>query len=79
MVGMVVSIEKDFIDKGCEEVMEWNKKLISILGHQKPRLLLGYSILLYFTNKVQDIFCTHNKQYIVVLKYRGRGFLPQDM
>jgi len=52
MAGIAVSIEKDFVTNGYDEIMMLNKQLISALGHSKPCLLLGYSVLMYFTNKV---------------------------
>ena len=52
MAGDIVSIEHHFMANGYDDVMQLNKQLISALGHSKPRLLLGYSLLVYFTYKV---------------------------
>ena len=53
MAGLVVSLEKELKEQGYNMIMtEINKKVLSIMGPSKPRLSLGYAILLYFTIKV---------------------------
>ena len=58
MAGDMVSIECHFMANGYDDVILLNKELISALGHSKPRLLLGYSLLVYFTHKVQ-LYCIY--------------------
>lgn len=58
VAGLVISLEKALIDEGFSMIMnELNKEVVSIMGHSKPRLSLGYSILLYFTIKVSKYIC----------------------
>ena len=53
MVGSAIRIEQCFITDGQDEIMALNQTLISLLGHKKPRVILGYCILYYFTKKVK--------------------------
>jgi len=55
MVGTAIIIESHLINNGCDEIMALNQAMISKLGHQKPRIILGYSILYYFTKKVHHL------------------------
>jgi len=53
MVGATIRIERDLVRSGPNEIMALNERMIGTLGHKKPRVILGYCILYYFTEKVQ--------------------------
>jgi len=60
MAGAVIQIEKDLIDGGRMEILESiNPMIFDVVGISNPRVVTGFSILLYFANKVWNLIAKY--------------------